>query len=109
MLFSITHLFIYFIIFSDNANIDDLFTKYKLRKLTLLRSFCQKNGVQLVLREYTFDNKHSNKDIFHEDDILNLFPIVKHVPSKVVESLYSSIIIKTISAYSLSLFIYIGH
>jgi protein TIF31 len=46
----------------------------------LLRQFSQKNGVQLVLREFNFDNKH--KEVFHEDDILNLFPIVKHVPPK---------------------------
>ncbi len=48
--------------------------------MTLLRGFCQKNGVQLALREYNFDNKH--KELFHEDDILNLYPIVKHAPTK---------------------------
>jgi protein TIF31 len=52
----------------------------KLRKFTLLRSFCQKNGVQLLLRDYNFETKH--KETFHEDDILNLYPIVKHVPTK---------------------------
>jgi protein TIF31 len=67
--------------FSENNNIDEIFNKYKLRKLLLLRQFCQKNGVQLNLREYNFENKH--KEVFHEDDILNLFPIVKHVPPKV--------------------------
>jgi protein TIF31 len=62
----------------------DLFNKYKLRKLTLLRSFCQKNGVQLLLREYNFDLKH--KETFHEDDILNMYPIVKHVPPKATDA-----------------------
>ena len=68
-----------FLLFRDNS--DELNNKYKLRKLLLLRQFCQKNGVQLVLWEFNFENKH--KEIFHEDDILNLFPIVKHVPPKV--------------------------
>ncbi len=65
----------------DLSNIDELFTTYKLRKLTLLRSFCQKNGVQLLLREYNLENK--KQELFHEDDIINLYPLVKHVPTKV--------------------------
>ena len=62
---------------------EEVFSKYKLRKLTLLKSLAQKNGVQLVLKEYNFDSK--NKEAFSEEDILNMFPIVKHVPPKVVQ------------------------
>jgi protein TIF31 len=61
-------------------NDEHSFTKLKLRKFTLLRSFCLKNGVQILLRDYQFDSKH--KESFHEDDILNMYPIVKHVPTK---------------------------
>jgi len=60
---------------------EKLFSKLKLRKLTLLRSFCQKNGVQINLREYNFKQK-----TFHEDDILNMYPIVKHVPTKATDA-----------------------
>lgn len=65
-------------------NEEKSFTKYQLRKLTLLRSFCQKNGVQILLREYNFESK--NKEAFREDDILNMYPIVKHVPSKATDA-----------------------
>ena len=56
----------------------------KLRKVTLLRSFCQKNGVQMLLREYNFENR--SKEAFHEDDILNMYPLVKHVPTKATDA-----------------------
>ena len=70
----------------DN-NEDQTFQKLKLRKLTLLRSFCQTNGIQLLLREYNFDLKH--KETFNEDDILNLYPIVKHVGLKLATDAYN--------------------
>jgi protein TIF31 len=71
----------HFEIKNETNIIEDLLIAYKLRKMTLLRSFCQKNGVQLLLREYNLENKH--KELFHEDDILNLYPLVKHAPTKV--------------------------
>ena len=33
-----------------------------------------------MLREYNFEAK--SKETFHEDDVLNLYPVVKHVPTK---------------------------
>ncbi|CAF0764388.1 unnamed protein product [Brachionus calyciflorus] len=65
-------------------NDENLFSKLKLRKLTLLRSFCQSNGVQILLREYNFDNKH--KEAFLDDDVLNMYPIVKHVSTKATDA-----------------------
>ena len=39
-------------------------------------------GVQILLREYDFESrKHPT---FTEDDIMNLFPIVKHANPKVM-------------------------
>lgn len=69
---------------SMDSNEEKSFVKYQLRKLTLLRSFCQKNGVQLLLREYNFESK--TKEAFHEEDILNMYPIVKHVPTKATDA-----------------------
>lgn len=66
------------------SNDEKCLHKYHLRKLTLLRSFCQKNGVQILLREYFFESK--NKEAFKEEDILNMYPIVKHVPSKATDA-----------------------
>lgn len=67
----------------DN-NEEKSFTKAKLRKVTLLRSFCQANGIQILLRDYSFESK--NKEAFHEEDVLNMYPIVKHVPSKATDA-----------------------
>ncbi|XP_047447162.1 clustered mitochondria protein homolog [Mugil cephalus] len=50
---------------------------YGLQKLSLLREFCLKTGVQLRLRDYCLDNQ--NKAPIGPDDILNIFPAVKHV------------------------------
>lgn len=38
-------------------------------------------GVQIILREYDFNNK--KHPTFKEDDIMNVFPIVKHTNPKV--------------------------
>lgn len=70
--------------FNVDNNDEKSLAKWQLRKLTLLRSFCQCNGVQILLREYFFESK--NKEPFHEEDILNLYPIVKHVPSKATDA-----------------------
>uniref|UniRef100_A0A3Q0SUS9 Si:ch211-166a6.5 n=1 Tax=Amphilophus citrinellus TaxID=61819 RepID=A0A3Q0SUS9_AMPCI len=51
---------------------------YGLQKLSLLREFCLKTGVQVLrLRDYYFDNQ--NKVPVGPDDILNIIPVVKHV------------------------------
>lgn len=58
-------------------NIDALVQAFSLQKISLLRSFCIKTGIQILLREYTFDSK--NRVTFLEEDILNIFPVVKHI------------------------------
>lgn len=58
-------------------NIDALVETFSLQKISLLRSFCIKTGIQILLREYTFDSK--NRLTFFEEDILNIFPVVKHI------------------------------
>lgn len=50
---------------------------YRFHKLSLMRAFCLKVGVQILLREYNFESR--NKPTFNEDDIVNVFPIVKHI------------------------------
>ncbi|XP_014288289.1 clustered mitochondria protein homolog isoform X1 [Halyomorpha halys] len=58
-------------------SIDVAVETYGLQKISLLRSFCLKTGIQILLREYSFDTK--NKLTFYEEDILNIFPVVKHI------------------------------
>merc|ERR1719282_2154864 len=61
----------------EQDNVDSLVEAFNVNKATLLRSFCQKTGVQILLREYQFDNKSVQS--FTEDDIVNMYPIVKHI------------------------------
>ncbi|XP_023149940.2 clustered mitochondria protein homolog [Amphiprion ocellaris] len=61
-----------------------LVEQYGLQKLSLLREFCLKTGVQLRLRDYFLDNQ--NKAPIGPDDILNIFPVVKHVHMPTVDA-----------------------
>uniref|UniRef100_A0A674NJ73 Clustered mitochondria protein homolog n=1 Tax=Takifugu rubripes TaxID=31033 RepID=A0A674NJ73_TAKRU len=54
-----------------------LVEQYGLQKISLLREFCLKTGVQVRLRDYFLD--HQNKCPIGPDDILNILPIIKHV------------------------------
>ncbi|XP_015597388.1 LOW QUALITY PROTEIN: clustered mitochondria protein homolog [Cephus cinctus] len=58
-------------------SLDTTIEHYRLQKISLLRSFCIKTGIQILLREYNFENK--NRATFFEEDILNIFPVVKHI------------------------------
>ncbi|TKS78790.1 Clustered mitochondria protein -like protein [Collichthys lucidus] len=57
---------------------------YGLQKLSLLREFCLKTGVQLRLKDYCLDNQ--NKAPIGPDDILNIFPVVKHINMPTVDA-----------------------
>jgi hypothetical protein len=68
-----------FLVFSDS--IDSAVEKYGIQKVSLLRSFCQCVGVQILLREYNLEIR--SRAIFAEDDIVNVFPVVKHIHPRV--------------------------
>ncbi|KAM4579135.1 clustered mitochondria protein homolog [Fundulus diaphanus] len=57
---------------------------YGLQKISLLREFCLKTGVQLRLKDYILDNH--NKAPMSPDDVLNIFPVVKHVNMPTVDA-----------------------
>lgn len=57
---------------------------YGLQKLSLLREFCLKTGVQLRLKDYFLDSQ--NKASVGPDDILNIFPVVKHLHMPIVDA-----------------------
>lgn len=67
-----------------DASIDAAIEIYKFNKLSLLRAFCLKVGIQILLREYNFESK--NKPTFNEDDIVNVFPIVKHINPRATDA-----------------------
>lgn len=55
--------------------------EFSVQKLSLLRRFCMICGIQIQLRDYSFENK--NKSTFTEEDIVNVYPITKHINPKV--------------------------
>nr|QVD39409.1 CLUH Clustered mitochondrial protein-like protein [Schistocerca gregaria] len=57
---------------------------FSFQKISLLRSFCLKTGIQIMLREYSFDNK--NRLTFFEEDIINIFPVVKHINPRATDA-----------------------
>ena len=69
----------YYVFSVDDSidSFDSLFEKYQIRKMAFLRLFAIRTGVQLLLRDYNFE--HKNKCTFYEEDVLNIFPIVKHI------------------------------
>lgn len=67
-----------------SSDTDSTIEIYSLQKVSLLRSFCIKTGLQILLRDYNFDTK--NKLIFYEEDILNIFPIVKHINPRATDA-----------------------
>ena len=76
--------------YNFDLNCDDIESfveKYTVRRTCILRSFCLKTGLQLSMREYQFEstNKSSrtNNECFNEDDIINIYPLIKQVPPKV--------------------------
>ncbi|KAM6931004.1 clustered mitochondria protein homolog [Xenentodon cancila] len=71
---------------SDSLGSDPnhLVEQYGIQKLSLLREFCLKTGVQLRLRDYFPENQ--NKAPISPDDILNIFPVVKHIHMPTVDA-----------------------
>lgn len=57
---------------------------YKLQKISILRAFCLKVGIEILLREYNFESR--NKPTFTEDDIVNVFPIVRHINPRATDA-----------------------
>ncbi|KAG9332172.1 hypothetical protein JZ751_015708 [Albula glossodonta] len=56
--------------------VDQAVERYSLQKITLLREISIKAGIQILIKEYNMDSRH--KPAFTEEDILNIFPVVKH-------------------------------
>ncbi|KAI9580984.1 protein clueless isoform X1 [Glossina fuscipes] len=58
-------------------SIETVIEKYSLQRTSILRGFCLKVGIQILIRDYNFESR--NKSTFSDEDILNVFPIVKHI------------------------------
>lgn len=63
---------------------DTFIETYTVQKISMLREFCKKTGVQILLREYDFSTKkHAT---FSDDDIVNIFPVVKSITPKATDA-----------------------
>lgn len=67
-------------------SIESTTERYGLQRISLLRAFCRAVGVQLLLREISLEVR--NKQIFHEDDIVNVTPIVKHISPRATDAFH---------------------
>ncbi|XP_075957032.1 clustered mitochondria protein homolog isoform X5 [Anarhichas minor] len=67
-------------------SVDQVVEKYGFQKTTLLREISVKTGIQILIKEYNFDSRH--KPAFTEEDILNIFPVVKHVNPKASDAFH---------------------
>ncbi|XP_068126337.1 clustered mitochondria protein homolog [Hyperolius riggenbachi] len=76
----------YFDFSMECENVDQAVETYNLQKISLLREICAKVGIQVLLKEYNFDSRH--KPTFTEEDILNIFPVVKHVNPKASDAFH---------------------
>ncbi|XP_056139032.1 clustered mitochondria protein homolog [Lampris incognitus] len=67
-------------------SVDQAVEKYGLQKITLLREISIKTGIQVLIKEYNFDSRH--KPAVTEEDILNIFPVVKHINPKASDAFH---------------------
>ncbi|KAK9520814.1 hypothetical protein VZT92_020674 [Zoarces viviparus] len=70
----------------QGESVDQVVEKYGFQKTTLLREISVKTGIQILIKEYNFDSRH--KPAFTEEDILNIFPVVKHVNPKASDAFH---------------------
>ncbi|XP_058615136.1 clustered mitochondria protein homolog isoform X2 [Onychostoma macrolepis] len=68
------------------GSVEEAVDKCRLQRITLLREIAIKTGIQILLREYHFDSEH--KSVFTEEDILNIFPVVKHISPRSSDALH---------------------
>ncbi|KAF7234025.1 hypothetical protein EG68_08716 [Paragonimus skrjabini miyazakii] len=65
------------------SDIDAFCSQLDVSRVQILRSFCPAVGIQLLLRDYqlTPSNgaKHHMRPVFVTEDILSMFPVVKHL------------------------------
>ena len=50
----------------------------------MLREICKKTGIQMLLKEYDFENKKHTT--FSDEDILSIFPIVKSITPRATDA-----------------------
>ncbi|KAK3710501.1 hypothetical protein RRG08_021316 [Elysia crispata] len=67
-------------------SIEGALEQYGCQRVAMLRSICLKAGVQIQLREYALESKA--RPVFTEDDIVNVFPVVKHISPRATDAFH---------------------
>jgi len=80
----ISHMEKHFGFVMSASSIDEFSEMFGVHKLSILREFCRKTGVQLLHREYDFNDKKSVT--FTDEDVLNIFPVVKYTTPKATDA-----------------------
>ncbi|OQR70330.1 clustered mitochondria-like [Tropilaelaps mercedesae] len=75
----------YFDFDAEGDTFDSLYTRYDVSRIALMRSFCMRVGIQMLQKNYQLSTGLSNGAI-GEDDIVNLFPIVKHMEPRATDA-----------------------
>ena len=70
----------------NSDHVDGICEAFGLQKISLLRAFCQATGIQLHLREYALDSQNTAAKIFNEEDVINIFPVVKHINPRATDA-----------------------
>lgn len=68
------------------TSLEELCEPLGLQRVVLLRNFCRKTGLQLAHREYALD--HRSRPPFNPEDILQVFPLAKHVHPRASDALH---------------------
>lgn len=63
------------------SSLSELCLEAGVRKQALLRDICRKAGLQILLRDYDF----SSSPVFTDDDIIAVYPVVKHTNFRPLE------------------------
>lgn len=68
-------------------NVEAVCEKFRVQKISLLRGLCVKVGLQIAQREYSLDGRaNSTRVAFFEEDIVNVFPVVKHINPRATDA-----------------------
>ncbi|RUS81427.1 hypothetical protein EGW08_010811 [Elysia chlorotica] len=67
-------------------SIEGALEQYGCQRVAMLRSICLKAGIQIQLREYTLESKA--RPVFTEDDIVNVYPVVKHISPRATDAFH---------------------
>ncbi|CAI5445005.1 unnamed protein product [Caenorhabditis angaria] len=62
----------------ESESLEQFCELHDIQKTALLRRICRVLGLQIAARDYSLDNSNGKKLVFTDDDIINVYPVIKH-------------------------------